>query len=90
MYAYIYIYISACIYIFIYVYVHFYIYMYIYIHIYIESVLSEAASRYGIDFDGVGLREQDTDDEGTYVGEFFFSSFFYFVHFFIVCLRALW
>lgn len=28
-----------------------------------ESVLSEAASRYGIDFDGLGLREVDTDDE---------------------------
>ena len=28
-----------------------------------ESVLSEAASRYGIEFDGLGLREVDTDDE---------------------------
>jgi NFACT protein C-terminal domain/Heterogeneous nuclear ribonucleoprotein Q acidic domain len=29
-----------------------------------ESVLSEAASRYGIEFEGLGLREVDTDDEG--------------------------
>ena len=28
-----------------------------------ESVLSEAASRYGIEFEGLGLREVDTDDE---------------------------
>jgi hypothetical protein len=30
-----------------------------------ESVLSEAASRYGIEFEGLGLREVDTDDEGS-------------------------
>ena len=29
-----------------------------------ESVLSEAASRYGIEYGGLGLREVDTDDEG--------------------------
>jgi NFACT protein C-terminal domain/Heterogeneous nuclear ribonucleoprotein Q acidic domain len=29
-----------------------------------ESVLSEAASRYGIEFEGLGLREVDTEDEG--------------------------
>ena len=28
-----------------------------------ESVLSEAASRYGIEFEGLGLREVDTDEE---------------------------
>ena len=28
-----------------------------------ESVLSEAASRYGTEFDGLGLREVSTDDE---------------------------
>ena len=34
-----------------------------------ESVLSEAASRYGIEFDGLGLREVDTDDEEEQDGD---------------------
>jgi hypothetical protein len=64
IYIYIYIYINKYIYIYICIYVYIYIYINMYVYV-SESVLSEAASRYGIDFDGVGLREQDTDDEGS-------------------------
>jgi hypothetical protein len=62
----------------------------LHINTYIESVLSEAASRYGIDFDGVGLREQDTDDEGTYVRHLMHqNTYMNAYHAFLCCMKKL-